>query len=54
MTDGDELTDDELRLVARHGSGAFIRSVALVRLARRRGRMDELREQVEDVTEVST
>lgn len=40
--EGIEPTDDDLELVARHGSGPFIRTAAAVRLARRWGRLDEL------------
>lgn len=50
----DELTNEDLRLVIRHGSGVFVRAVAAVRLARREDRLDELRELVEDDEEVST
>lgn len=46
----ERLTDDDLQLVARHG-GAFARAVAVVRLAKRQGRLDELRERVEGVRE---
>ena len=35
-------TDEQLRLVARHGSGQFVRALATVRLLRRQGREDEL------------
>jgi|GEM_PF-5572686 len=41
-------TDDDLRLVARHGSGRFVRALATVRLLKRQGREDELRELVDD------
>jgi len=44
----DGLTDDKLRLVARHGSGPFERALATVRLAKRHDRVEELREKVED------
>jgi len=44
----DELTDEDLRLVARHGSGPFERALATVSLARRHDRVDELRELVDD------
>lgn len=47
MTD-DEPTDKELRLVAEHGSGPFIRAIAVTKLAKRQGRLEELRERVED------
>lgn len=36
-------TDEQLALVARHGSGPIERALATVRLAKRRGREDELR-----------
>lgn len=35
-------TDDELLLVARHGSGKLQRAVAIAMLAERRGKLDEL------------
>jgi len=38
----DELTDEELELVARHGEGTYARALALTRLAKRKGRFDEL------------
>jgi hypothetical protein len=44
----DELTDDQPRMVARHGSGKFVRALAKVQLAKRQGREDELRELVDD------
>ena len=47
MTD-ENLTDDDLELVARHGSGKFIRAVAATKLAKRQGRLEELREKVDD------
>lgn len=43
----DELTDKQLRLVARHGSGNFVRALAAVRLLRRQDREDELTEVLE-------
>jgi hypothetical protein len=43
----DDLTEDNLRLVARHGSGKFIRAVAAVKLMKREGRMDDLKEKVD-------
>jgi len=49
-----EPTDDELRMVARHGSGPFERALATVRLARRHDRVEELREIVNENEEVST
>ena len=42
-------TDEQLKLVARHGSGPIERALATVRLAKRRGREDELQELVEAV-----
>lgn len=45
----ENLTDDDLRLVARHGSGEFTKAIALVKLARRRGKLDVLAEHVDDV-----
>ena len=47
MTD-DELTDGKLRMVARHGSGPFERALAMVRLARRHDRVDELRKIIDE------
>lgn len=35
-------TEEQLELVARHGSGAVERALATVQLAERRGRKDEL------------
>lgn len=43
----DEPTDEELRLVARHGNGKFTRALAVTKLAKRQGRFDELRDRVE-------
>lgn len=37
-----EPTDEQLELVARHGSGAVERALATVQLAKRRNRTDEL------------
>jgi len=39
-----DLTEEELRLVAKYGSGYFIRAVAVTKLAKRQGRLEELRE----------
>jgi len=50
----EEPTDDQLRMVARHGSGKFVRALATVQLAKRQGREDELREMVGENEEVST
>jgi len=44
----DELTDDDLRLVLNHGEGRLTRAVAAVKLAKSQGRLDDLREKVED------
>jgi hypothetical protein len=49
MTD-DKMTDNELRMVVRHGSNKITRALAAVRLARRKGSVDELREQIEEDT----
>jgi hypothetical protein len=38
----EEPTDEQLELVARHGSGAVERALATVQLAERRDRTDEL------------
>jgi hypothetical protein len=40
----EELMNEQLELVAHHGSGPFVRALATVRLLRRRGREDELDE----------
>lgn len=37
-----EPTDEQLELVARHGSGAIERALATVQLAKRRDQIDEL------------
>jgi hypothetical protein len=44
---GDEPTDEELRLVVRHGNGNFTRALAVTKLAKRQGRFDELCDLVE-------
>ncbi len=44
-----EPTDEQLELVARHGSGPLERALAAVRLAKRRGREDELRRVIEAI-----
>ena len=38
----EEPTDEQLELVARHGSGAVERALATIQLAKRRNRTDEL------------
>lgn len=38
------LSNDELALITRHGSGDLAKALALVQLADRRGRRDELRD----------
>lgn len=43
----DRPTIEELKLVARHGSGAVERSLAVVELAKRQDRLDELIELAE-------
>jgi len=43
----EEPTTEELKLVAKHGSGAVERSLAVVQLAKRRDRLDELLELTE-------
>lgn len=48
----EEPTDEQLRLVARHGSGPFERALATVRLCRRQGRLDELKERIGATEEV--
>ncbi|MCX2819895.1 hypothetical protein EGH25_11090 [Haladaptatus sp. F3-133] len=40
----DEPTNEQLELVARHGSGKFVRALATVRLLKRQDREDDLRE----------
>lgn len=42
-----EPTTEELKLVARHGSGALERSLAVVQLAKRYDRLDDLLEVTE-------
>ena len=49
-----EPTDEQLALVARHGSGPIERALATVRLAKRREREDELRRLVEDMVDGDT
>ncbi len=49
-----EPTDEQLELVARHGSGPIERALATVRLARRRGRETELRQLVQNVHDDDT
>lgn len=46
-----EPSDEQLKLVARHGSGAIERALATVHLAKRREREDELRRLVEEVAD---
>ena len=46
-----EPTDEQLALVARHGSGAIERALATVRLAKRHGREHELCRLVENVVD---
>lgn len=41
-----EPTDRQLKLVARHGSGPVERALAIVQLAKRRGREDDLHQLV--------
>lgn len=45
----DEPTDDQLKLVVRHGNGSIERALATVQLAKRRGREDDLRRLIEAV-----
>ena len=45
----EEPTDEQLELVARHGSGSIVRALATVRLAKRQGRENELRQLIEDL-----
>jgi len=47
-TNEEEPTNEQLELVARHGSGKFTKAIAVVKLMRRQGRMDELREKIDD------
>lgn len=42
MSQTDSPTDEELELVARHGSNDLTRALATVQLARRKDRLDEL------------
>lgn len=41
-------TEAELEMVAEHGSSPLTQSLAAVQLARRRGRLDELRELIDE------
>jgi len=45
---GDEPTDEELRMVVRHGSGKLTRALAATKLAKRQDKLEELREMVGD------
>lgn len=42
-----EPTDEQLRLVAQHGSGPLERALATVQLAEREGRLEELEQLAE-------
>lgn len=44
MAQAPDPTDSELVLVAKHGSGPMVRSIAIVMLAERTGREHELQE----------
>ena len=46
----EEPTTEDLKLVAHHGSGDLERSLAVVQLAKRSGRLDDLLELAEGVT----
>ena len=46
-----EPTDEQLALVARHGSGPIERALATVRLAKRHGREHELHRLAENVVD---
>jgi len=41
-------TDEELRLVARNGSGPFIRALAVAQLARRHDAVDEVQKLIDE------
>jgi len=47
MTDDEEATDGELWLVARNGSGPFIRALAVAQLARRHDAVDEVQKLID-------
>lgn len=49
----DELTDEELELVARHGEGTYARALALTRLAKRKGRYEEFLDYLNDKEEAT-
>ena len=50
----EEPTDEQLELVARHGSGTIERALATVQLAKRRDRIDELRLLVDASSDTET
>ena len=50
MTD-DELTDDELRQVVRHGGSPFTRALAVAVLARRNNAVDDVLETTDEITD---
>lgn len=41
-------TENELELVAEHGSNPLTRALATVQLAKKQGRLDELRELIDE------
>ena len=51
MSDDDPLTDEDLRFVVEYGNGKFIRALAVVKLAKRKGKLEELREMIDDYDE---
>lgn len=50
----DDLTDEDLQLVARHGSGTLERSLATVLYCKRTGRAEWLSERVERASNEDT
>ena len=51
MSDDDPLTEEDLRFVVECGSGRLIRALAVVKLAKRKGKLEELREMINDYDE---
>ena len=45
MNENGELSDEQLEMVAKHGSGPYIRKKAALLLAERRGALDDLEAQ---------
>jgi len=51
LSDDDPLTDEDLRFVVEYGNGRLIRALAVVKLAKRKGKLEELREMINDYDE---